>query len=647
VTIKNSPLQGSALLKKEQRYVNTFLSLLFLVTLNGFITWFFNGHDTWQQWTYLFHTLTGFWLVYVFIVFAFQHIRLAQGFKRPGQASIGWLSLLIFTLVSVTGIVIAIIGQYEALRWIYKLHIASGIAVISLVLTHLFLYRWITNTAKSQKIKRSSFSQTINKQFAFNLGAYTAGSVILIFLLSLLYDARTTNFDDQAAFPFQADYGPGKFLPSLAQTSTDSFLDARRIGRSEKCGVCHSQITKEWQSSMHGRSASDPFFQKNLHSLVDKKGISATRYCAGCHMPIALLSGELSSGGQLKQGMHIEEGVSCMGCHGISKAISLEGVGSYLYQPEQDYLFGDSDHLVTTEITNYLIKINPRQHRLDMARDVLSDPVNCATCHEQYIDKDLNDWGWVKLQSQYQAWVEGPFSTHSNKNYADEKSYRCQDCHFPLVDSDDPSANKDGKHRSHRTPAANTAVPYVLGDLEQLEIVTKFLQADRLSITLHQEKNETGEVNVARLHASVSSDRIGHFFPAGTIDINQPWIELVVTDAKGKDVYTSGTINDKNKVDKDARFYFSSLVNRQGKRVWKHDLFNAVGESYGNLLAPGKADIQSYEFEIPNWAKAPLEAKVRLRYRKFNHDYSSWALEDESISLPIVDMAEDTLELAF
>jgi len=653
MTSETSPQPASPLLRKEQKSATSFLITFFLVSLSGFITWIFDEHGAWQQWTYLLHTFAGFWLLVTFSLFVINHVRLAQGFKRPGQALVGWSSVLIFLAVALSGSVIGIVGQYESQRWLYDLHLITGVAIVFFILTHLFFYRWLKNTSSSREPTRtpSSFSQSINKQLANNIFIYTIISIIGISVLTFIYQARTDTYKDEAAVPFQNTYGDGNFLPSLAQTPTGSFLDARRIGRSEKCGSCHEQITNEWRSSMHGRSASDPFFQKNLHSLIKKKGMTATRYCAGCHIPVALLSGELSEGGDLKKGMHIDEGVSCMGCHGISKAISLEGVGSYLYEPEQHYLFGDSDGFIQTEINDYLIKINPRQHRKDMARDILADPINCATCHEQYIDDDLNDWGWVKLQSQYQAWVEGPFSTHNNKSHADEKTYRCQDCHFPLVDSKDPSANHQGKHMSHRTPAANTAVPYILGDKEQLDTVTKFLKDNRLSVTIHHDskhrnKTPTAGENIS-LHVSISSNRIGHFFPAGTIDINEPWLELIVVDADGKEVYSSGAINSKNEVDKHARFYFSSLVNRQGQRVWKHDLFNAVGESYGNLLDPGKADIQSYEFVIPDWAAAPLKAKARLRYRKFNHDYSSWALGNENIKLPIVDMAEDELELTF
>jgi len=637
--------KSSTLIKKDRRYTSSFLILLFLVSVSGFITLIFNRLNTWQQWTYLFHTLIGFALCLSFVFFIINHIRLAQGYKKPGQASIGWLSALIYLTAGITGIVIGTVGQYEAQYWVYTLHVISSAIIVLLLLIHIFIYRVFS------KLKNKTHYQVLNKLLVSRLFFYTISTTALIFILTLLYDFQESHYNDVAAQTFQTAYGQGKFLPSQAQTSTDTFLDARRIGRSGKCGACHPQITNEWQSSMHGRSATDPFFQKNLLSLAKNKGIPATRYCGGCHMPIALLSGELSAGATLDQGMHINEGVSCMACHGIKEALSLEGVGSYLFEPEEEYLFNDSDSVIKTEITNYLIKINPRQHKKDMARDILSNPTSCATCHEQYIDKDLNNWGWIKLQSQYQTWVEGPFSSHSERRHANSKSYRCQDCHFPMVDSEDPSANSAGKHRSHRSPAANTAVPYVLGDKEQLNVVSSFLKDDRLTITLHQEKNNglkkasLNDTNKVIIHTSVSSNRIGHNFPAGTVDLNEPWLELVVNDANDREVYASGKLNKHNQVDPSAHFYFSSLVNRQGKRVWKHDLFNAIGESYVNLLAPGKADIKTYEFVVPEWATKPLKANARLRYRKFNHDYSSWALENTEIELPIIDMAHDEIML--
>ncbi len=639
-------------IRREQKNASHYLGVFVVVTFSGFATWFYSAHGTWQQWTMLLHTLLGFWLIFISVPFLLHHVHLVQGFRRPGQALMGWLSVLGVMGIAASGAVIGVVGQYEAQRWLYDLHIVAAFAIVLLVLGHLLVSRWVGKYWFADNKRRASpsslYDQVVNRRLISGLLVGTLLTAVLVLLLTLVYDFRESSYEDVAAVPFTKLYGDGVFSPSLAQTKTGSFLDSRRIGRSEKCAACHQQITDEWRSSMHGRAASDPFFQKNVNSLVDNKGIEATRYCGGCHMPVALLSGELSKGGTVSSGMHVREGVSCMGCHGISDILSLKGVGGYLYEPEQDYLFGDSDGFLQTELHDYLMKINPRQHREDMARDILADPLNCATCHEQYIDKDLNDWGWVQLQRQYSAWVKGPFSRHSDIGYSNKAVMRCQDCHFPLVVADDPSADEQGRVRSHRTPAANTAVPYLLGDQQQLDTVTRFLQDNRVTVSVKQavannRRNSYLPGETVRLHVAVSSNRIGHDFPAGTVDINQPWIELLVTDAKGRQVYASGLIGDDNRVDSGAVFYYSSLVNRLGQRVWRHDLFNAVGESYGRLIAPGMAEVEAYAFEVPENIQGPLNVRAKLRYRKFNHDYSSWALNDEQLTLPVVDMAEGRL----
>jgi hypothetical protein len=193
-------------------------------------------------------------------------------------------------------------------------------------------------------------------------------------------------------------------------------------------------------------------------------------------------------------------------------------------------------------------------------------------------------------------------------------------------------------------------VPFILNDQEQLDTVVKFLQDERVTLTIQLADSEGDAPAVASgenvtLNVSVASVNIGHHFPAGTVDLNEPWIEVIVADSSGKQIYASGLIDEKNQVDRTSRFYLSIPVDRQGKRVWRHDLFRLVGESYSNLIDPGMSDIAEYEFAIPAWAEGPLTAHAKLRYRKFNHDYTSWALEDDTVRLPIVDMAEDEISI--
>ena len=63
------------------------------------------------------------------------------------------------------------------------------------------------------------------------------------------------------------------------------------------------------------------------------------------------------------------------------------------------------------------------------------------------------------------------------------------------------------------------------------------------------------------------------------------------------------------------------------------------------MIPAGESDIVPFSFIVPAWAKSPLTASAVLRYRKFNNRYARWALENEAVELPIVDMAEDNLEI--
>ena len=57
-------------------------------------------------------------------------------------------------------------------------------------------------------------------------------------------------------------------------------------------------------------------------------------------------------------------------------------------------------------------------------------------------------------------------------------------------------------------------------------------------------------------------------------------------------------------------------------------------------LAPAE-----YTFPIPYWAKSPLTASAVLRYRKLNITYAHWALQDDTIDLPIIDMDRDAINI--
>jgi len=65
--------------------------------------------------------------------------------------------------------------------------------------------------------------------------------------------------------------------------------------------------------------------------------------------------------------------------------------------------------------------------------------------------------------------------------------------------------------------------------------------------------------DTVRVDVVVRTKRVGHFFPGGTVDAYDTWLELKAVDENGKVVFWSGEVEDNGKgpVEKGAHFYRS------------------------------------------------------------------------------------------
>jgi hypothetical protein len=201
----------------------------------------------------------------------------------------------------------------------------------------------------------------------------------------------------------------------------------------------------------------------------------------------------------------------------------------------------------------------------------------------------------------------------------------------------------------------------------QLQRTIEFLRQDRLRISIDRPNRKQAPLSHRPMDShlmssteapayvylgeeigidvTVSNAQVGHAFPGGTTDINEAWLQVLVTDAQGLKVYESGYLDSDNNVDQGAHFYRSIPIDRAGNAVWRHDLFNMVGDSFKRVIPPGGSDLAHYSFNVPDDAKGALHITVCVRYRKFNNRYARWALNNENIELPIVDMASASLSL--
>ncbi|MDX1654323.1 MAG: multiheme c-type cytochrome [Candidatus Competibacteraceae bacterium] len=662
------PHRLNDLLQWERRRFPLLLTVLAVTVTSALTTHLAGGHGVWQQWTWLLHVLGGSTLVFLLGGYLLTHLSRTLVMRRLLTASSGLLAGGALVWLAASGLTVLLLGQRETLRWLYQAHVWTGLGLLGLLGLHLLLH--FTTPRAAGRPAWASVPATAPLQAAIGLTA-GAGAVLLA---TWGYSALPTPAP-QSVQPYALSYGDHPFRPSQTETVSGDFVPLQAIAGSAGCGRCHETITREWMASLHGQAASDPAYEKNVGLLAEVKGIAATRYCEGCHAPVALLTGTLTPGGNHggQEGTPANlEGVSCLSCHGIDRVEHVKGVASYRFAPARPYLFTGHDQGPGRWLHDLLVRIRPDAHRADLARPVLNDPRMCATCHAQFMDRDVNDWGWVKMQDDYSAWLNSPYSGQGEHTFAHEALTRCQDCHMPAVTARDPSATASGQVRSHRFPGANTAIPFVTGDQEQLEITRDFLRTGRVRVTV-EEPRRTGatrsDLSVApdtlgadgqaaenqapggrtptylylgeeaRLRVLVSNDRVGHNFPGGTTDINQVWVHFRVVDGENRPVYESGALREDGQVEPSAHFYRSVPVDRHGHHVWKHDLFNMVGDAYFDVIPAGETDVLEYSFPVPWWAKSPLTASAVVRYRKLDIRYARWALDDPDLELPIVDMA--------
>ncbi len=99
----------------------------------------------------------------------------------------------------------------------------------------------------------------------------------------------------------------------------------------------------------------------------------------------------------------------------------------------------------------------------------------------------------------------------------------------------------------------------------------------------------------------VRTRKVGHFFPGGTIDSVDCWLELEATDDNGKPVFWSGKVEDNGKgpVEPGAHFFRAVQLDGAGNPINKRNAWQARSLLYAHLIPPGAADVAHYLVKVP------------------------------------------------
>jgi tetratricopeptide (TPR) repeat protein len=145
--------------------------------------------------------------------------------------------------------------------------------------------------------------------------------------------------------------------------------------------------------------------------------------------------------------------------------------------------------------------------------------------------------------------------------------------------------------------------------------------------------------DLVKVNVVVRNRKVGHIFPEGTNDSNEPWLELKAKDAHGETVLASGLLDDRGHVDSTAHFFRAKLVSRASKLIDKRDIHNWVATIYANVIGPGTARTVHYRFRVPNGVTI-TELEATLNYRKFTQEYNEFVFEGKEQPVqPIIAMS--------
>ncbi len=581
-------------------------------------------------------------------------------------------------LAGITGFALAVVGAQTPFRWLVWLHMAACAGAAAAL-----GMQW-----------RIQGPTVLWRAFV------AAAGVALILPVSSSVKrrywpdpaSRIVNPKVVAASMEEEGAGPqSPFFPSAAETNTGKIIPSDFFLDSKACAQCHKDIYEQWSSSMHHfASFNNQFYRKSIEYMQDVVGTKPSKWCAGCHDHAVFFNGRFDR--PIREQIDTPQaqgGLGCMSCHSITHVRDTTGNNTFTLEYPPLHELTTSKNPIVRGLHYYLINTAPEPHRRAFMKPFmrLDSAEFCASCHKVHLDIPVNQYRWFRGFNEYDNWQASGISGQGARSfYYPPKSSTCVDCHMPLVASRDPG-NHNGFVHSHRFPAANTAVPFVNQDDEQLRATEQFLKDGALSVdifavspekapsfgntgSLEMRRRSSDTVQAAssfavgeeaestavpavirevgriaapidraappirpgdtvRVDVVVRTRKVGHFFPGGTVDAFDVWLELKAEDEDGRVIFWSGSVADeadgKGPVEPGAHFYRSYQLDEHGNMINKRNAWQTRSVLYVHLIPPGAADVAHYRLHIPRDAKGAIKLTAKLNYRKFSYYYTQFS----------------------
>ncbi len=600
---------------------------------------------------------------------AVRSVRTSSG----AAAFLGTFALIAFALAVVTAIVLVAVHNVRPHRWILVVHIVLACAAVAAALGALAIaarrtpaFRWVGAAALGA--------------LAIVLAAPALRRNAPDERHSIANPERPPA--EMSGEAMGGEEGP--FFPSSVATSTGGRIPSNFFMTSETCARCHKDIYEAWKGSAHHFSSfNNQWYRKSIEYMQAVNSVQSSKWCAGCHDHAVILNGMMDR--PITEFLHTQEahtGLACNSCHAITQVKSTMGQGDFHldYPPLHDLAVSENPAL--RWLHDFAVQLDPGPHKSTFLKPYHREQTAefCASCHKVHLDVPVNNYRWIRGFNEYDNWqASGVSGLGARSFYYPAQPMDCADCHMPRVPSKD-KGNIDGYVHDHSFLAANTALPIANLHEDQLRRTIEFLQKNQVTVDVfaagparaiespgvadamgaaggeEPELSSTfavgeeaamavgGATSAARelepvwapldranvvvrrgeeirVDVVVRTRTVGHFFPGGTVDAHEAWLELRGKDDRGNMVFWSGVVHDGGSgiVDPGAHFYKNHMIDAHGNEITKRNAWAARAVAWVNLIPPGAADVAHFRMRVPEDCGEVITLEARLNYRKFTH----------------------------
>ncbi|MEQ1501799.1 MAG: multiheme c-type cytochrome [Myxococcota bacterium] len=421
--------------------------------------------------------------------------------------------------------------------------------------------------------------------------------------------------------------GPVEVHDPLSMPDTPT-LDPADFAAADDCAGCHPDHAAEWRTSMHRYAMVDPVFQALVAVRQEDLAGLEDQFCVQCHSAIGTRGGEIVAGFSFDDLSPITmEGITCTSCHAITEVV-------------RDY---DSGHVLdpAAPIQGPIHDAASGDAHASAYNPLFEDSLLCGGCH------DVVETDGLDLERPYREWTQSPSAVSGQT---------CQDCHMRSIER--PAATDGPVRTTHEHRWVGVDVPLVDGFMTpaeeaELRAGTRELLTGVATLDLGAPAAVHPGTTVD-LTVSITNEIPGHNLPTGSTFLRQVWLDLVATDATGRELYRTGQLDANGDLedywsalapfgDPDLISLSSGFVDGTGART----VFPWIADEHASgAIPPGYTRTWTLFVPTDPTVVGPITVHGTVRFRALApYLLRLVGMEDAIPAIEIHALAEDTLEV--